>query len=202
MGCHALLWGIFPTQGLNLCLLHQRQILYHWATGEAHDLVMISPIIKEISFTQRRNLKAFSPIPHPHIPSILQCLLLVSIPTAVALLRLPPTFAWTIVLTSSLFFQTSALSPHDFILCVWPERHFRKQKLHQPPSSPIKISTDPYFPKEKLHKSWTIPRLQPHFLHICPPPNMPCRLRPLGPAFQALSNATSSKKPSCFPKQE
>ena len=29
MGCHFLLWGIFPTQGLNLCLLHCRLILYH-----------------------------------------------------------------------------------------------------------------------------------------------------------------------------
>ena len=29
VGCHALLQGIFPTQGLNLGLLHCRQILYH-----------------------------------------------------------------------------------------------------------------------------------------------------------------------------
>ena len=38
-GCRALLQGIFLTQGLNLCLLrllHCRQILYHWATEEAH----------------------------------------------------------------------------------------------------------------------------------------------------------------------
>ena len=28
VGCHALLQGIFPTQGLNLCFLHCRQILY------------------------------------------------------------------------------------------------------------------------------------------------------------------------------
>ena len=28
MGCHFLLWGIFLTPGLNLCLLHCRQILY------------------------------------------------------------------------------------------------------------------------------------------------------------------------------
>ena len=27
VGCHALLQGIFPTQGLNLCLLHYRWIL-------------------------------------------------------------------------------------------------------------------------------------------------------------------------------
>ena len=27
--CHALLMGIFPTQGWNLGLLHCRQILYH-----------------------------------------------------------------------------------------------------------------------------------------------------------------------------
>ena len=29
MGCHSLLSGIFPTQGLNQGLLHFRQILYH-----------------------------------------------------------------------------------------------------------------------------------------------------------------------------
>ena len=29
VGCHALLQGIFPTQGLNLGLVHCRQILYH-----------------------------------------------------------------------------------------------------------------------------------------------------------------------------
>ena len=37
-GSQALLQGIFPTQGLNLCLLwllHCRWILYHQATGEA-----------------------------------------------------------------------------------------------------------------------------------------------------------------------
>ena len=38
VGCHALLQGIFPSQGSNphfLQLLLCRQILYHWATGEA-----------------------------------------------------------------------------------------------------------------------------------------------------------------------
>ena len=35
VGCHSLLQGIFPTQGLNSGLLHCRQILYHWATWEA-----------------------------------------------------------------------------------------------------------------------------------------------------------------------
>ena len=29
LSSHSLLWGIFPTQGLNLCLLHRRQILYY-----------------------------------------------------------------------------------------------------------------------------------------------------------------------------
>ena len=29
VGCHFLLWGIFPTHGLNLNRLHWRQILYH-----------------------------------------------------------------------------------------------------------------------------------------------------------------------------
>ena len=38
MGCHFLLQGIFPTQGLNLCLLRSstgRWILYHWRHWEA-----------------------------------------------------------------------------------------------------------------------------------------------------------------------
>ena len=29
VGCHALLWGIFPTQGSNPGLLHWRQFFYH-----------------------------------------------------------------------------------------------------------------------------------------------------------------------------
>ena len=40
-GCHAFLQGIFLTQGSNphfLYLLHYRQILYCWATREAHDI--------------------------------------------------------------------------------------------------------------------------------------------------------------------
>ena len=36
VGCHVLLQGFFPTQGWKLCLLHCRQILYHWATGKDH----------------------------------------------------------------------------------------------------------------------------------------------------------------------
>ena len=35
VGCHFLLQGIFLTQGLNLRLLHCRQIFYFWATGES-----------------------------------------------------------------------------------------------------------------------------------------------------------------------
>ena len=34
VGCHALLQGIFPTQGSKPGLLHCRQILYHWAMRE------------------------------------------------------------------------------------------------------------------------------------------------------------------------
>ena len=42
VGCCALPQGSFPTQELNLhllWLLHCRQILYHWATGEAHTYI-------------------------------------------------------------------------------------------------------------------------------------------------------------------
>ena len=36
VGCHFLLQGIFPTQGLNPDLLHCRQILYQLTTREVH----------------------------------------------------------------------------------------------------------------------------------------------------------------------
>ena len=42
MGSHFLLQRIFPTQGLNWCLLYCRQILYHWATREALAFMGIS----------------------------------------------------------------------------------------------------------------------------------------------------------------
>ena len=40
VSCHFLLQGIFPTQGLNLHLLHCRWILYCWATQEALIIVL------------------------------------------------------------------------------------------------------------------------------------------------------------------
>ena len=35
VGCHALLQGIFPTQGSNLGLPHYRRILYHLSYQES-----------------------------------------------------------------------------------------------------------------------------------------------------------------------
>ena len=46
-GCHVLLQGIFPIQGLNPGLLYCRQILYHWAPREAPESdtgIHISPL--------------------------------------------------------------------------------------------------------------------------------------------------------------
>ena len=37
VGCHFLLPGIFLIQGLKPCLLFGKEILYHWATWEAHE---------------------------------------------------------------------------------------------------------------------------------------------------------------------
>ena len=42
MGGCALLQGIFPIQGSSLSLLHCRQILYHWATGEIHSMAELA----------------------------------------------------------------------------------------------------------------------------------------------------------------
>ena len=54
VGCHALLQGIFLTQGSTtclLCLLYCRLILYHWATGKAlfiayliHTYCILNPV--------------------------------------------------------------------------------------------------------------------------------------------------------------
>ena len=51
VGCHALLQGIFMTQGLNLQLLYCRQILYHQPTGEA-SIVLGSLQIRDVSLSQ------------------------------------------------------------------------------------------------------------------------------------------------------
>ena len=68
VGCHSLLQGIFPTQGLNLSLLHCRQIFYHWATREAQNHKYWLPIT--IPFYNQ-----FSPCPSlppcPRLPSLL-----------------------------------------------------------------------------------------------------------------------------------
>ena len=44
VGCHAVLQGIVPTQGLNPSLLHFRWILCHWATREAQSPSYSKPI--------------------------------------------------------------------------------------------------------------------------------------------------------------
>ena len=51
VGCHALLQRIFPNQGSNLSLLYCRQILYHWASGETpNDLILRMISCSNISF--------------------------------------------------------------------------------------------------------------------------------------------------------
>ena len=55
MGCHFLLQGIFPTQGLNLGLLHCRQILYH--LNLKWSLVVISK--ERICFIPNNLMKIF-----------------------------------------------------------------------------------------------------------------------------------------------
>jgi len=49
VGCHFLLQGIFPTQGLNLGLSHYRQILYCLRHQEVVKLMVILSRIMTIS---------------------------------------------------------------------------------------------------------------------------------------------------------
>ena len=66
MDCHALLQGIFPTQGLNLGLLYCRQILHHLATREAlffNGCIFISKLKKKknkLKTTDGCYVRAFS----------------------------------------------------------------------------------------------------------------------------------------------
>ena len=46
VGCHLLLQGIFPTQGLNLGLLHRRRILYHLSHQGSPDLSLLQIIFQ------------------------------------------------------------------------------------------------------------------------------------------------------------
>ena len=58
VGCHALLQGIFPTQESNtyLRLLHCRQILYGWTTGEALNQVYSNIKLKVFLKKQHANI--------------------------------------------------------------------------------------------------------------------------------------------------
>ena len=57
VGCHFLLEGIFPTQVLNPCLLHCRQILYRCATCEVLQFALIE------ACTQGTNAVSLVPLP-------------------------------------------------------------------------------------------------------------------------------------------
>ena len=46
VGCHALLWGIIPTQGSNLGLLHCRWILYHMSHRRSPEREIPYPYLK------------------------------------------------------------------------------------------------------------------------------------------------------------
>ena len=47
VGCYFLLQGIFPTQGLNLGLLHCRQILYHLSHQAKEAIKFLGPVKPE-----------------------------------------------------------------------------------------------------------------------------------------------------------
>ena len=47
VGCHFLLQGVFPTQGLNLGLLHCKQILYLLSYQEALNVLFTPPLIEK-----------------------------------------------------------------------------------------------------------------------------------------------------------
>ena len=53
--CHFLLQGIFPTQGSNPGLPHCRQILYHWATGEALQIAQVFLFQTQLPLAQSLN---------------------------------------------------------------------------------------------------------------------------------------------------
>ena len=55
VGCHALLQGIFPTQGLNPGLLHYRRILYH-LSYQGSPMFSVALFIKAKTWKQPKSL--------------------------------------------------------------------------------------------------------------------------------------------------
>ena len=60
---HFLLQELFPTQGLNWCLLHCRWILYHWATGEVPRIQMSIYSLKSPCVRRHISLNTVPPPP-------------------------------------------------------------------------------------------------------------------------------------------
>ena len=55
MDCHFLLQGIFPTQGLNLCLLHWQAdslLLSHWGSPCQSPLLLLLLLLSRFSRVQ------------------------------------------------------------------------------------------------------------------------------------------------------
>ena len=72
VGRYAILQGVFWTQGSNTCLLrilHCRQILYHWATGEVPFMVQIT--YKIFPWLSLLYLQYFSLFPCFPLPTII-----------------------------------------------------------------------------------------------------------------------------------
>ena len=62
-GLHALLQGLFPTQGSNPGLLHYRQILYPLLYLASSLLPLSSAMVRQIPFPQRRESHGLLPLP-------------------------------------------------------------------------------------------------------------------------------------------
>ena len=59
-GCHFLLHGIFPAQGMNMGLLHRRQILHHWTIREA--LCLCTLAFFDISYEKNKIICIILPL--------------------------------------------------------------------------------------------------------------------------------------------
>ena len=69
-GCHALLQGIFPSQGSNPGLPHCRQVLYHLSHQKAQEFWIGMPIFSSGGFSRPRNWTGVSCIAGRFFPSL------------------------------------------------------------------------------------------------------------------------------------
>ena len=146
VGCHAILQGIFPTQGSNPGLLHCRWILYHLSHPENPSLICLL-IISSISASSYCGILPPQPVDCTALLLVLPCSPGVS-PTTVWLVPFSFNGCPCLAVRCTLFSQSPLSTIQMLVFHIWRPLLFSRESqfTSQPPSICVTSQLLPVFP--------------------------------------------------------